>query len=113
MRADSLSEPKLPPVPAMAGGLLVIRKPSRHFGSGFSSTAVGFVLFGLALFLQWLGGAYHNEFAGYPDEGAHFVTGLMLRDIVAQRQLTSLQQFAENYYLHYPKVALGHWPPFF
>ena len=21
--------------------------------------------------------------------------------------------FAEGYYLHYPKVALGHWPPVF
>jgi 4-amino-4-deoxy-L-arabinose transferase-like glycosyltransferase len=22
-------------------------------------------------------------------------------------------RFAENYYLHYPKVAIGHWPPVF
>ena len=21
--------------------------------------------------------------------------------------------FAENYYLHYPEVAMGHWPPGF
>src|SRR5205085_1013141 len=25
----------------------------------------------------------------------------------------SPMRFAENYYLHYPKVAFGHWPPFF
>ena len=22
-------------------------------------------------------------------------------------------EFAENYYVHYPEVALGHWPPTF
>jgi Dolichyl-phosphate-mannose-protein mannosyltransferase len=67
----------------------------------------------LILLFQWLGGAYSTEFAGYPDEGAHYITGLMLRDYLARHQLTSFRQFAENYYLHYPKVALGHWPPFF
>lgn len=74
---------------------------------------VGTVLFGLVLMLQWLGGAYRNEFAGYPDEGAHYITGLMVRDYVAAHRLISFRQFAENYYLHYPKVAIGHWPPFF
>ena len=67
----------------------------------------------LVVLLQWLGGAYRNEFAGYPDEGAHYITGLMVRDYVANHRLVSLRAFAENYYLHYPKVAIGHWPPFF
>ncbi len=40
----------------------------------------------------------------------------MVRDYLAN--LASLNfsgpmEFAENYYVHYPEVALGHWPPTF
>ena len=63
--------------------------------------------------LQFFGGAFSSEFGGHPDEAAHYVTGLMVRDYIAAFQPVSPMRFAENYYLHYPKVALGHWPPFF
>ncbi len=66
---------------------------------------------GIVLSLQVLSGAYHSEFAGYPDEPAHYVTALMVRDFIAQLHWFSPLQFAENYYAHYPKVAFGHWPP--
>ena len=73
-----------------------------------------FVLFlGVVLILQVASGAYHAEFGGYPDEPAHYITSLMVHDYVAELKWTSPIQFAEQYYRHYPKVAFGHWPPFF
>ncbi|RMH04079.1 MAG: hypothetical protein D6704_11740 [Nitrospirae bacterium] len=64
-------------------------------------------------FLQGINGAYWREFGGHPDEAAHYITGLMVRDYVAQGISKPPMEFAENYYLHYPKVAFGHWPPLF
>ncbi|HXG33096.1 MAG TPA: glycosyltransferase family 39 protein [Bryobacteraceae bacterium] len=63
--------------------------------------------------LQWAGGAYRAEFLSHDDEAAHFVTGLMVRDYLASGIPAPPLQYAENYYFHYPKVAIGHWPPFF
>jgi hypothetical protein len=71
------------------------------------------LFFGLQLGLQWANGAFDSEFGGYPDEAAHYVTGLMVHDYVFGMNAVSPRKFAENYYIHYPKVAIGHWPPFF
>lgn len=65
------------------------------------------------ILLQLWSGTYRSEFAGYPDEGAHYITGLMVHDYIVGGRLASIEKFATNYYLHYPKVAIGHWPPFF
>jgi hypothetical protein len=70
-------------------------------------------VFVLIVLLQWTGGAYHAEFGGHPDEAAHYVTGLMVRDYVAAGVPGNPLAFAQNYYDHYPKVALGNWPPGF
>lgn len=67
----------------------------------------------LALLSQWLSGSYKNDFAGSPDEPAHYVTGLMLHDYLLTWPPAAPLRFAEQFYLHYPKVALGHWPPVF
>ena len=63
--------------------------------------------------LMWIGGAFRNEFGGYPDEAGHFITGLMIRDFICSGKIDSPMMFAEQYYIHYPKVAFGHWPPLF
>jgi len=65
------------------------------------------------LTLAWCSGAFRSEFSGYPDEPAHFVTALMLRDYVASWFPAPPLDYAANYYLHYPKVGIGHWPPGF
>jgi hypothetical protein len=67
----------------------------------------------LAALFQYLTGAYRSEFGGYPDEGSHFISGLMIRDYVARGVPTSPMTFALDYYRHYPRVSLGHWPPFY
>jgi hypothetical protein len=68
---------------------------------------------GLILALQSAGGAYRAEFNGYPDEAAHFVTGLMVHDYLVALPRENPIAWAAHYYLHYPKVAIGHWPPLF
>ncbi len=70
-------------------------------------------LFALTVVLQYLSGAFHSEFGGYPDETAHYVTSLMVREYIAGPHPLSPLQFAAHYYNHYPKVAFGHWPPVF
>ena len=71
------------------------------------------VFLGLVVLLQVLSGAYHAEFGGYPDEPAHYVTSLMLRNYILDFKMVSPMSFAQAYYDHYPKVAFGHWPPVF
>lgn len=78
----------------------------------------------LAFFWQRIGGAYQSEFGGHPDEAAHVVTGLFVRDAILAAVDYSVggfhgspveigKEFAGEYYTHYPKIGLGVWPPFF
>ena len=69
----------------------------------------------LALTLQWHNGAWQADFGAHPDEAAHVVTGLMIRDYLAGGFLTEAHpmRYAEAYYDHFPRVALGHYPPGF
>lgn len=67
----------------------------------------------LAILLQWKSGAFAVEFSSYPDESAHYITGLMIRDYIASEHFKSPLAYGMNYYAHYPKVSLGMWPPFF
>ena len=71
------------------------------------------LFFGVAVLLQSLAGAYRADLNGYPDEPAHLLTGLMVRDYVMSGFSQRPMQFAEAYYLHYPKIAFGIWPPLF
>jgi hypothetical protein len=63
--------------------------------------------------LQWRGNAFSSELGGTPDEPAHYITGLLIHDYLSAGLPGNPLAFARNFYLHYPKVALGHWPPFF
>lgn len=63
--------------------------------------------------LSFQAGAFQSELGMESDEAAHFVTSLMVRDYVAQGLPGPVIPYAENYYIHYPKVAIGHWPPVF
>jgi hypothetical protein len=69
------------------------------------------VFVGLILGVQYFGGAFQAEYDGHADEAAHFVSSLLVRDYLAQFPWPSPLPWAINYYVHYPKVAIGHWPP--
>ncbi|HTU89671.1 MAG TPA: glycosyltransferase family 39 protein [Gemmataceae bacterium] len=80
-----------------------------------SSDLVAYLIFfGMVVVLQYCNGAFSNEFGGnWSDEAAHYVTGLMVHDYCWSGDWSHPRAFAEEYYIRYPKVALGHWPPFF
>ena len=69
----------------------------------------------LSLGLQWKNGTYREDIGADPDEPAHAVTSLMMRDYFAHGLLRGAHpmHFAQDYYDHFPKVALGHYPPGF
>ena len=93
-----------------SSALISLRK--RPEKSRFFKTSIVFIcLFIATLLLQYAGDAYTSELSGYPDEPAHFITGLMIRDYVAAGFPTSPIAYAEGYYFYYPKVAFGMWGP--
>jgi len=76
--------------------------------------AVAFCLFlGLFSFLAWRSGVFSDELIGETDEAAHYVTALLVHDYVASGFTATPIEFASNFYLHYPRVGIGHWPPVF
>jgi len=72
-------------------------------------------LFCLVVGLQVQQGAYRSDFGGHPDEAAHVVTTLMVRDYLIEGLPSGRSPlgYAEEYYENFPKVALGHYPPGF
>ncbi len=60
---------------------------------------------------QMTSGAWASDLGGDPDEPAHAVTSLMVRDYLAGGLGQNPLAFAQRYYEDFPKVALGHYPP--
>ncbi len=108
---------------ALPGGMLA--HLFHYFASALGSPA-GMLLFfwkrdrwGVALFgtlfaavvaLQIGTGAWQADFITHPDEPAHFVTGIMVGEYFANPTANPVD-FARQYYLQYPKLGIGHWPP--
>jgi hypothetical protein len=83
-------------------------------GRGVKTSLPAVALYVLAIAaLLFATNAFHSEFSGYPDEPAHYINGLLIRDYALHGIPQSPLKFAIEYYLHYPKVTLGHWPPLF
>jgi hypothetical protein len=78
-----------------------------------SVVVIAGVLFSINVWLASIGGVFRSELNRESDEPAHYITALMVRDYIAQGMPAKPLAFAKNYYLHYPKVAFGHWPPVF
>ncbi len=70
-------------------------------------------LFLVAWFLQYLGKTWSGELNVGSDDPAHYISGLMIHDYIGDGFPTTPLKFAETFYAHYPKVAIGHWPPAF
>jgi hypothetical protein len=84
---------------------------TRRSARVLQTVAVAAALLLITILLQIAGSAYTSELGGYPDEPAHFITGLMIRDYIAAGAPQHPIEYAENYYLHYPKVSFGMWGP--
>lgn len=84
---------------------------NRHMGRALA--IVFFFWFGLNVFVLEREGVFRNEFSAESDEPAHFTSALMVHDYVRQGFPSSPLDYARQFYLHYPKVAIGHWPPVF
>ncbi|HEY1049213.1 MAG TPA: hypothetical protein VGE39_05650, partial [Prosthecobacter sp.] len=67
----------------------------------------------ILLTFAWFGGAFNSDLGGDPDEAAHAVTALMVRDYLTEGLRTSPMTFAKTYYEDFPRVALGHYPPLY
>ncbi len=73
-------------------------------------TALWAPVFGLAALA--LSAATHGLSPSFldPDESAHYVNTLFLGDWL-RAGLPSPMAYARDYYAHFPKLSIGHWPP--
>lgn len=64
------------------------------------------------LFALTLSSATHGLSPSFldPDESAHYVNTLFLADWL-RAGLPSPMAYARDYYAHFPKLSIGHWPP--
>lgn len=77
-------------------------------------TIIVFLLLFLASWLlQYWGHSWNGDNNFESDAPAHYVSGLMVHDYVRLGFPVAPVKFAEVFYAHYPKVAIGHWPPMF
>ena len=74
---------------------------------------VGGLAFAFCLLVQAFSGTWSSDFLVYPDEPAHFVGSVMVRDWLTSGRWLAPLQFSRSYYDHYPYFALGYWPPLF
>src|SRR5882724_4013974 len=93
-----IARKRLPPV--------AWRVETRLSSGNLRRFALQFLLYlPFVLALQYHTGIYQSELSHQPDESAHVVTSLMIHDYAKTGIGTSPLRFAENYYIHYPKVA--------
>ena len=93
-----------------AGTSSHIQTRTAHIAARVVSLAI---LILLVVALQMGVGAYTAERGNYPDEAAHFMNGLLVRDYLSSGGGHDPLTFAEQYYVDYPKVAPLIWPPLF
>jgi hypothetical protein len=89
-------------------------QPLRDRAQSPRQLAIIWILYvSFCLLIQFQAGAWTAPFSTYPDEPAHFVGSIMVRDYLTSGFHVSPLTFATQYYDHYPFFALGHWPPLF
>jgi hypothetical protein len=85
--------------------LMVLNKPS---GRLLGLTYVCAVLVGILAMV--LARAYQAGFSG-ADEPSHFLNGVFVADYLAHHLGSNPMGAATDFYIHYPKISIGHWPP--
>lgn len=86
---------------------------SIHRTSRWANAGICLLITLLMLAIQYRSGAYRADLDSDPDEPAHAVSSLMVHDYLTQALGKNPKTFAQAFYAHYPKVAIGHWPPLF
>lgn len=71
------------------------------------------VFFSFVEIMQRLTGGLAAGFGLYPDEPAHYVSSLLVRDYLVSGFHQTPIAFAVNYYAALPYFAIGYWPPAF
>jgi hypothetical protein len=54
--------------------------------------------------------AYQTGFSG-ADEPSHFLNGYFIASYLSQHFGSNPMGAASEFYIHYPKISIGHWPP--
>lgn len=75
------------------------------------SLLVWLLLSATALVVVWRSGAFSRGLTGFSDESSHYVTSVALKAYLLNGSGRDPVQFLEDYYLHYPMIAIGKWPP--
>jgi 4-amino-4-deoxy-L-arabinose transferase-like glycosyltransferase len=64
----------------------------------------------LGVMAMMLARAYQSGFSG-ADEPSHFLNGYFVADYLRHHFGTNPMAAATDFYVHYPKISIGHWPP--
>lgn len=71
----------------------------------FAAVLLGLAALNIALLTGGLSPSLIN-----PDEGGHYVNALFLGDWI-RAGFPAPMAFAQDYYAHFPRLSIGHWPP--
>lgn len=66
----------------------------------------------LALALAHYLDVFTNGFSN-SDESSHFINSYFIWEYLEKGQFSNPMAFAEQFYIAYPKLSLGHWPPLY
>jgi len=85
----------------------MLRKPSAPFVffAYLGAVAIGVLAIVLAR-------AYQAGFSG-ADEPAHFLNGYFIANYFSHHLGSNPLAAATDFYIHYPKISIGHWPPMY
>jgi len=61
-------------------------------------------------FAMVLAKAYQSGFSG-ADEPSHFLNGYFIANYLGSHLGANPMAVASDFYIHYPKISIGHWPP--
>jgi len=80
---------------------------SRFLSLGLGGFFIG-LLVGVLVVIST--GAYSSGFSG-ADESAHFLNSYFISIYLKGHVGVNPLAFATDFYIHYPKISIGHWPP--
>lgn len=109
-RAASVPKARLPPVPDTSGAAT---GADSRISELPQDLVIAATLLCIVVLIQLAVGAYASERSSYSDEASHFMNALLVKDYILDGHLQNPIHFAEQYYLSYPKIAPGMWPPLF